>query len=172
MNTTTVGIFATHSSADVALSELLAFGIASEDISYVYVNAQGDLVDDQSGEKVGQGAVTGASTGAIIGVVLGIAVAEGVLPGLGGLIVGGSLATALGFSGAAATAVAGAVTGAAAGGLIGALSGLGVSDDDAARFQEYVRIGDVLIIVRSATVGVGEVMLHAKAREVQNYRVA
>ncbi len=170
---TTVGIFSRHADAETALAELRAFGAKEEDISYVYVNTAGELVDDQVDEKIGHGTTAGVTTGAVVGAVLGFAVANGVLPGIGSLFVAGPLATALGFGGAAATAVGGALTGAAAGGLIGALAGLGVSDDDAIRFQEYIRSGDVMVVVRSESTSFNakEVFARARAREVQEYIV-
>lgn len=168
---TTVGIFSRHADAENALRELRAFGAKEEDISYIYVNTSGELVDDQANQKVGQGATAGITAGAAVGVILGFVVANGVLPGIGSLFVAGPLATALGFGGAAATAVSGAVTGAVAGGLIGAFSGLGISDEDAIRFQEYVRSGDVMIVVHSAHSGIKEVFVRAHAREVQEYLV-
>ena len=168
---TTIGIFSTQADAEFALAELRAFEVKEEDISYIYVNNAGELVDNQVGEKVGTGATTGATTGAVVGAVLGFVVANGVLPGLGSLIVAGPLAVALGFTGTAAAAVGGAMTGAVAGGFIGALTGLGVSDEDALRFQEYIRSGDVLIIVRSAGAGIKDVFARAHAREIQEYIV-
>ncbi len=166
---TTVGIFSTQASAEGALYELRAVGVSEENISYVYMNVAGELVDRQAGEKVGSGAATGATTGAVVGAVLGFVVANGILPGLGSLLVAGPLAVALGFTGAAAATVGGAMTGAAAGGFIGALTGLGISDTDATRFQEYVRGGDVLVIVRGATLGIKDIFVRAHAREVQEY---
>ena len=166
---TTIGIFSTHANAESALGELRALGVPEEDISYVYVNIDGELVDKQVGEKVEHGAGTGATTGAVLGAVLGFVVANGILPGLGSLIVAGPLAVALGFTGAAVATVGGAMTGAAAGGFIGALNGLGISDEDALRFQGYIKSGDVLVIVRLATSLPKEVFIRAHAREVQEY---
>ncbi|MBP7804709.1 MAG: hypothetical protein KA052_00615 [Candidatus Pacebacteria bacterium] len=167
--TTTIGIFSTHAEAENALAELRAFGVAEENLSYIYVDAKGAVVDNQSGEKIGGSAVSGVAAGAAIGTLAGLAIAEGVVPGLGAFLVAGPLAAALGLTGIAATAVSGAVTGAAAGGLIGALSGVGVSDTDAVRFQEYVRHGDVLVVVHAAPGSVRDVLARAHAREIQEY---
>lgn len=166
---TTVGIFSLHADADSAIHELRAFGVAEADLSYVYVNTEGGLVDTQVSNKIGSGAATGATTGAVVGAVVGLAVAEGILPGLGSLLVAGPLAIALGFTGAAVATVGGAMTGAAAGGFIGALTGLGISDEDANRFQEYIKSGDVLLVVHSASPAIRDILAHARAREVQEY---
>ena len=164
---TTIGIFSTHTDAEFALHELRAFGVSDQDISYVYINNSGSLVDKQIDEKVDGSAATGVATGAVVGAVLGFIVANGILPGLGSLLVAGPLAAALGIT--SATVVGGAVTGAVAGGFIGALTGLGISDEDAMRFQDYIKSGDVLVIVRVTTSGHKEILMRAHAREVQEY---
>ncbi|MDB5188544.1 MAG: hypothetical protein JWM92_142 [Candidatus Nomurabacteria bacterium] len=166
---TTMGVYTTHADADNAITELKSFGIPNDDISYIYTDNKGDIKDDQTGEKVGDGAATGATTGAIIGAIAGFVVANGILPGLGTLIVAGPLATALGFTGAAATTVAGGMTGAVAGGLIGALTGMGVNDEDAKLYQQLVARGDILVITHSDTEGVMDVFERTNAMEIREY---
>ena len=166
---TTIGIFTTHLDAENALHELRAFGVKDEDISYVYANTSGKLVDSQEGEKIENGTGNGIVTGALLGTALGFSVASGVLIGLGPLLVAGPLATALGFTGVTATTVAGAVTGGAAGGFIGALMALGVSEEDAVLFQKYVEAGDVLISVHEAGIRVRDVLVKAHAKQVWEY---
>jgi hypothetical protein len=168
MNTTT-GVFMTHGDAEKAISELRAFGVDSSDISYVYMNVNGDMVDANSDSKVGTGIATGVTAGGVIGVIAGLVVANGILPGLGTLFVAGPLAAALGFTGAAATAVAGAATGAAAGGLIGALGNLGISDTDAMFYETLVKQGEVLIVANTKVLSTKDVFLRAGAREVREY---
>ncbi len=109
------------------------------------------------------------TTGTVIGVVAGLAIANGILPGLGSLIVAGPLAAALGFTGAAATAVAGAATGAVAGGLIGALANIGISDADAALYENLVRSGEVLIVARTESLSAKDTFITAGAQEVREY---
>jgi len=166
--TTTIGVFNTHAEALHAIDELRAFGVADADISYLYVNADGDLTDAKSGDKVEDGAVSGATTGAVLGAIAGLAVAEGIIPGLGSLIVAGPLAAALGLTGAAASTVAGAATGLAAGGLIGALVNLGISNDDAAIYQDFLRSGKVLVIARAAT-SANDVFARTGAKQIGIY---
>ncbi|MES2930211.1 MAG: hypothetical protein V4665_00285 [Patescibacteria group bacterium] len=166
---TTIGVFKTHAEAGQAINELHAFGVPESDMSYVYVNADGNIVDAHTDSKIGSGVATGAATGSVIGAIAGLVVANGILPGLGSLIVAGPLAAALGFTGAAATAVAGAATGAAAGGLIGALGNVGVSDADAVIYENFVRAGEILVIVNSSTLVTKDVFLKAGAREIREY---
>ncbi len=165
---TTIGAFGTHMQARQAIDELQAFGVPLSDISYLYINAEGELTDAHSAEKVGEGVGAGATTGAVLGAIAGLVVANGVLPGLGTLIVAGPLAAALGFTGAAATAVAGAATGLAAGGLIGALVNLGISNEDAAIYQDFIRSGNVLVVVHAQT-SMQDVFNRAGAKQIGVY---
>lgn len=167
---TTLGVYATHADAEIALRELKAFGITDSNISYVYADRAGDIVDNQNGDKVASSAGSGATTGAVLGAVAGFIVANGILPGLGSLFVAGPLATALGLTGAAATTVAGAMTGLAAGGLIGALSGMGVNEEDANMYQTLVKRGDVLVIAHSDSEETKAIFARTNAMEIREYR--
>lgn len=168
---TTIGVFTTHATAESALNELKEFGVSESDLSYVYINEEGNIKDAQTGDKVGSGAGTGATTGAIIGGIAGLVVANGILPGLGSLIVAGPLAAALGFTGVAATAVAGAATGAVAGGLIGALTGLGVDETDVQLYEDHVRRGDVLVIARGTPASTEDIFMNHGAAVVKHYNM-
>ncbi len=166
---TTIGVFSTHAQARSAIDELRAAGVTEADISYMYVNVAGEITDAHGGTKVGDGAAAGAATGAVLGALAGFVVANGILPGLGTLFVAGPLAAALGFTGAAATTVAGAATGLAAGGIIGALSGLGISDEDALMYEEFLRSGDVLVISKSSSPVVREIFSKMGAKQIGSY---
>ncbi len=166
---TTIGVFTTHASARAAIEELRALGISDTDISYLYTNVEGDIKDAHSDSKLGEGTATGATTGAVLGAIAGLVVANGILPGIGTLLVAGPLATALGFTGAAATAVAGAVTGAAAGGLVGALVNLGVSDEDAKLYEDLVRSGNVLVVAREGAISARDVFVRHDAKQIGTY---
>ncbi len=149
MEKTIIGIFGDRSSAESAINDLRDMGIKESDISYIYSSEEEVITKDKSGTKAGEGAATGATTGAVIGGIAGLVVAAGVLPGLGALFVAGPLATALGLTGGVATTAAGALTGAAAGGLVGALVGLGVTKEEAKIYEERIKLGDVLVSVKT-----------------------
>ena len=168
---TTIGVFTTHAAAESALNELRQFGVKESDLSYVYVNDKGTVKDSQVKEKAGGAAASGATAGAVIGGLAGLAVANGILPGLGTLIVAGPLAAALGFGGAAATAVAGAATGAAAGGLLGALTHMGVGKQDVQLYEDHVRRGDVLVIARETPASTEDIFLNHGAVDVRHYDI-
>lgn len=169
MDTTTIGIFEARSSAESAISELRALGIADTDISYIYtVDEDGDVVE--GGNKAGAGAAGGATTGAVLGAIAGLAIANGLLPGFGSLLVAGPLAGALGLTGAVATTAAGAMTGLAAGGLIGALAGLGVKDEEARIYEERVKRGGILVTAKSLNPkAVRDVFEKYGAAEIREY---
>jgi hypothetical protein len=168
---TTIGVFTTHAAAESALNELRQFGVKEADLSYVYINDKGAVKDGQIGDKMGGAAAAGATAGAVIGGIAGLVVANGILPGLGTLIVAGPLATALGFTGAAATAVAGAATGAAAGGLIGALANMGIDKQDVQLYEDHVRRGDVLVISRGTPASTEDIFLNHGAVDVRHYNM-
>jgi hypothetical protein len=151
--TTTIGVFNNRIDAEGAIIELQRIGVSDDDISYLSLADNENIVHTARGGSVsygvGRGAAAGVTTGAVIGAIAGLAVANGILPGLGTLFVAGPVAAGLGLTGAAATATAGAMTGAAAGGLIGALGGLGISNKDIKIYEERVRQGDILVIVNS-----------------------
>ncbi len=162
------GIFPNRMQAEVAIDRLKEAGVASTDISCIYTDRQGDVHDDQKGEKVGSGAVSGAATGAVIGTIAGLVVANGILPGIGTLFVAGPLAAALGFTGATATAVAGAATGAAAGGLLGALTQFGISEADAKLYEEHIKKGEVLVVCKADNAKVQHTFSSSGAQEVRH----
>lgn len=166
---TTIGVFTTHAAAESALNELKQFGVSAGDLSYVYVNDKGNVQDGQTGEKVGERTAAGATAGAVIGGIAGLVVANGILPGLGTLIVAGPLAAALGWSGAAATAVAGAATGAVAGGLLGALTKFGVDKNDVHLYEDHVKRGDILVISRGTPASTEDIFLNHGAVDVRHY---
>lgn len=166
---TTLATFFTKLQAEKAINQLREEGVPDSDISCLYTNEEGKLKDEETTEKVESGAATGAVTGGAIGVIAGLVVANGVLPGLGTLFVAGPLVTALGIAGGAATTVAGAATGAVAGGLVGALLNLGVKEGDAELYQKFVKKGDILLVVKSDSDKVMDVLLHSKAQEIREY---
>lgn len=166
---TTIGVFASHDQAEKAISELKNFGVPEGDLSYLYLNKAGDVKDGTEGDKMGSGVAKGASTGAVIGGIAGLIIANGVLPGLGSLIVAGPLAAALGVAGA--SAVAGAATGAVAGGLIGALTHMGIDKDDVSMYEDHVRRGDILVVSRGTPESTEAIFVSCGAVAVKHYIV-
>jgi len=138
---TVIGLFDTASDAFGAQNELMAAGIGRGRINVVTSQANKEYRKDLHVEKTeaAEGAGIGAGVGAVAGGAAGILASLGLLaiPGIGGLLAAGALATTL----------AGAGAGAVAGGLIGGLIGLGIPEDDAALYAEAVKRGGVLLTV-------------------------
>jgi uncharacterized membrane protein len=150
MARTIYGVFDDATHADAAVSELLANGFINKDLSVVTKDTQSRSTtmvdgDDDTGEDVASGAVTGGVLGAIGGLLVGVGAI--VLPPIGGIFIAGPLAAALGISTAAASTIAGGGLGAVGGGLIGALTNVGVSEEDAMRYQETIANNGALISV-------------------------
>jgi hypothetical protein len=148
-----IGVFPHHRDVEVALGELRDAGFDMNQVSVVGkdlngtgavsggTGAVGGDVTDRT--KTDEGAKTGAATGGALGGLGGLLVGLGALaiPGIGPVLAGGALATAL------ATAAAGGAIGAAAGGLTGALVGLGIPDEKAHLYNDRVNRGDYLVMV-------------------------
>jgi hypothetical protein len=100
-----------------------------------------------------EGAGSGAASGVVVGTGVGLLAGLGALliPGLGPVLAAGPLVTAL--TGAGIGAAAGAVTG----GLVGALSGIGVPESVAAHYEEGVRRGGTLVIVKCGEIDASQV---------------
>src|SRR5919202_882351 len=157
-----VGVFAHRRNAEAALRDLRDSGFDMDHVSIVGKNldpdtqiAGADVGGSAKGHKADDGAKAGAATGGALGGLGGLLVGLGALaiPGIGPVIAGGALATAL------ATAAAGGAIGAAAGGLTGALIGLGIPEERARFYNDRVNRGDYLVMVD----GTEDELRHAEA---------
>jgi hypothetical protein len=140
-----------------AVGALLDHGVQKEDVSLVlpvHEDANMDSETDRAEETVesaetgittttSDDAAVGATKGAFLGLGIGsiAALASILVPGVGLVVGGGALATAL--LGAGATAVAGA----AAGGVTGYLKDQGVPEDEAQRFSNVYEQGGAIVNV-------------------------
>ncbi|MEZ2131496.1 MULTISPECIES: general stress protein [unclassified Sinorhizobium] len=135
---TVTGLYDDYEDARLAVDELEAAGVPSNDISIVSNNVSGDR------SNAAEGAGTGAGVGAVVGGAGGLLTGLGLMaiPGVGPVVAAGWLAAT------AAGAAAGAVAGGAAGGIIGALTSSGVPEEDANLYAEGVRRGGTLVTAR------------------------
>lgn len=144
------GLFADLAAAKDAVKGLKATGFTDHDIGLAMRNpteaAEPPIV---TGTRAAEEAASGAVGGSLLGGLAGLLVAAGVvaIPGVGPLLAGGALASLLGVTGA--SVVAGAGLGAAAGGLVGALVGLDIPESEARHFEEAIRSGRVLVLVKT-----------------------
>ena len=134
-NRRAIGVFSHRRDAEAALTELRDAGFPMTKVSLIGKDTNGHH-NAGVGNKADEGAKAGAATGGALGGLGGLLVGLGALalPGVGPIIAGGAVATAL------ATTLAGGAIGAAAGGIVGALVGLGIPEDRARvyndRFQQ------------------------------------
>lgn len=164
-----VGVFPHHRDAEAAIQELNHSGFPMSQVSLVGRDTKnnahiGDVTDRT---KTDEGAKGGAAAGAALGGLGGLLVGLGALaiPGIGPVIAGGALATAL------ATAAAGGAIGAAAGGLTGALVGLGIPDDRARYYNDRVNRGDYLVMVDGTDDEIARAEAILRRRGIQDWDV-
>lgn len=140
MNKKIVGVFHTEHEASRAIEDLKAQGFLTEDISVIARNKRDvEAINDETGTKVPEGMASGAATGGILGGVTGLLAGIGALaiPGIGPIIAAGPIAATL----------TGVAVGAGTGGLVGGLIGLGIPEDEAASYDNYVDEGRILVMV-------------------------
>ncbi|AZU61684.1 general stress protein [Neobacillus mesonae] len=135
-----VGVYDTEQAVIQAVEDLKRQGYASEDISVI--GKDKDVVkdiNDTTGTTTEKSAITGAATGGALGGILGLLAGVGALaiPGIGPIVAAGPIAATL----------TGAAAGAGVGGLAGVLIGLGIPEDEADRYEGYVKEGKFLVVV-------------------------
>ena len=135
---TIVGLFDYYRTAEDAIQNLQNYGVESDRICIV--TRARETIEPGTGAEVG--ALTGATTGGLVGLLTGLST---VVPGIGLLVVTGTLASALAT--ALGMAVVGAGFGATTGGLLGALIDSGFSNEDAVMYAEGLKHGRIVVLV-------------------------
>ena len=136
-----VARFDSRETAQRAIEALTAAGFHEDDIGFAMKSDSApphEVTDLAAAEGPGGGAATGALTGGLLGGLIAAAAAL-IVPGVGPVLAGGLLASALG----------GAAIGAAAGGVLGALVGMGVPEEEAALLHEELQAGKAIVTVRT-----------------------
>lgn len=140
MNKKIVGVFHNEYEASEAIEELKSRGFLTEDISVIARDKREvEAINNETGTKAPEGLASGAATGGLLGGVTGLLAGIGALaiPGIGPIIAAGPIAATL----------AGAAVGAGTGGLVGGLIGLGIPEDEAESYDNYVDEGRILVMV-------------------------
>lgn len=141
-------VFAGPADAQRAVSDLYAQGFPHEAIGiYMRDESISEELIMNPATRIAEGAAMGAVEGGLLGGALGFLVGALVVPGVGPIVAGGALASALAAVGP--TALAGIGLGAATGGVVGALTGEPLPEGDEARLHEGVAGGGVAMIVRA-----------------------
>ncbi len=131
-------VFDSRSEAERAVAELRSAGVRDNAISLV-AQHDGDGDRDHDGDSTRAGLGIGMTAGAVLGF------GALLIPGVGPFLAAGALAETLGVTGGAIAA--GALAGTAVGGLAGALKEHGVSDEDAAYYEDRINRGGVFVSV-------------------------
>ncbi|OUL28659.1 hypothetical protein BV378_07095 [Nostoc sp. RF31YmG] len=181
LNKRAIGVFAHRRDAEAALTELRDAGFPMSRVSIIAKHTDGDRIagvnaggvnsgvdrNVGTGNKADEGAKAGAATGAALGGLGGLLVGLGALaiPGIGPVIAGGAVATAL------ATTVAGGAVGAAAGGIAGGLVGLGIPENRARVYSDRFQRGDYVVIVDGTESEIHQAEAILKRRGIEEFAV-
>ncbi len=141
---TVVGVFKSRNQAEKAVRELKENGFGDNEISIVAKDgkeARGGGATQVGreagvgwgGDDIGEGVTFGGGLGGLAGLLAGAGALA--IPGIGPIVAAGPIAGAL----------SGAVTGGVAGGLLD----FGIPEERGRHFEERVRQGDILALVRS-----------------------
>ncbi|MCJ8010734.1 general stress protein [Paenibacillus sp. KQZ6P-2] len=137
-----VGVFESEREATRAIEDLQRYGFSTNDISVVTKNREDmDLITADTGTKGPEGVAAGVAAGGMIGGLTGMLAGIGALfiPGVGPILAAGPILATL----------TGAAVGAGAGGMVGGLIGLGIPEDEATDYGNYVDKGKILVIVNA-----------------------
>ncbi|WP_234969284.1 general stress protein [Bacillus massilinigeriensis] len=135
-----VGVYNNERDAIDAIEDLKRQGYSTEDISVIGRNDDDvEDINDATGTKTEEGLAAGAAAGGALGGIAGLLAGIGALaiPGIGPIVAAGPIAATL----------TGAAVGAGAGGLAGALIGMGIPEEEADRYEGYVKEGKILVVV-------------------------
>jgi hypothetical protein len=146
-----IGVYANIDQADEAVQKLGQGGFPIQHVSVIAQNLGSERKVHgfvTSCDVAKSSARTGAWVGGIFGALVGAAFIW--VPGVGPMIVAGSLAAAL------LGGVQGAVAGAAGVGVLGWLASLGISKQHIVKYEESIRAGKVLLIAHGTPEEIGK----------------
>jgi len=139
--TTVVGVFDNSRDAQRAVEELRRAGFREDQIgvaSHEREQTHPEKGTTTEETHAGTGAVTGALAGAGLGAAWGIAAVAGLIPAIGPVIAGGTLAAVLASAGLGAAAV----------GIAGALIGMGIPEEEAHYYESEFKAGRTIVSVK------------------------
>lgn len=143
---TVIGVFSNRDQAERAIQDMRAKGFTENEISLVAKEGKGRKAGGKRGEGGGQegedltmrqdlgdGAITGGALGGVAGLLAGAGALA--IPGIGPIVAAGPIVAGL--------------TGAAAGGLAGGLLDLGIPEERGRYYEEKVKEGKILAVVKA-----------------------
>ena len=174
-----VGTFPTYQAAETALHDLRDSKFPMDRVSVVGrdMSSRDDMGGASTGDRIAatqqndgenkadDGAKTGALAGGAFGGLTGLLVGLGAvaIPGIGPVMLGGALATAL------ATTVSGGAIGAAAGGVVGALAGLGIPEERAKVYSDRLSKGEYIVMVEGSAAEIQEASVILNRQGVEEW---
>ncbi len=139
-----VAVYPDHIAAERAVRQLHVAGFALDELSIV---GRGSEVTEEPCGFVSRAdyVKAGAESGSLFGGLFGLCLGAGflALPGIGLVVVAGPIAAAL------LAGLEGALAGTALGSLAGALVGWGVPKDRAIEYENHVKGGKFVVVIRS-----------------------
>jgi uncharacterized protein (TIGR02271 family) len=139
---TVVGVFHDHKAANDAVEALKSVGFRDDQIGVAGRFDEGLPTTGktaETGTHWEEGAAVGALTGAGLGALVGLGTLSGVIPVIGPVIAGGTLAVL----------AANAAGGAAIAGLGGALVGAGIPEEEARYYENEMHSGRTIVTVKA-----------------------
>jgi hypothetical protein len=168
-----IGVFASRRAAERVLPGLQNGGLSMSQVSVIAKDANevktatADVPSKQLTDKtfVYERVQTSSATGGVVGGITGLLVGLGtlVIPGLGPVMLAGTAATAITPTHTDSTIAT------AKGGLLGKLIGLGIPEDHAQIYNDYITRGEYLLIVDGTAEEVNKAELILKARGVHEW---
>lgn len=128
-----IGVFQSQSKAEQAVNQLRTQGFSEQEINIVSKEQTGET--QYRDDEVGDGAMTGGTIGGVGGLLLGAGALA--IPGLGPIMALGPIAAA--------------ISGAVAGGIAGGLIDWGIPEEVSQHYEESVRQGGILTVIRTST---------------------
>lgn len=178
MKITTAGTFLNIKDAEDTIAELILRGVSSASISYIYADNLGRVLERDAEEalirdkkdlfKVAVVHARGKTlAGTTAGALAGLAAVSAVVHDIGALFIGGPLAALFGLGGAAKAAEAGIVTRVATNTIVEALTGLGINEPDARRYEEWIKKGDIVVCATTETEEVRDIFEDNNAENIR-----
>jgi predicted phage tail protein len=125
-----IGVFQNEDQARRAVDDLKRAGFSEDEIGFL---ARAGF--KETTKEVATSIAAGTAGGGVIGGALAAA-ASLLIPGVGAVLAGGILAITLGMAGAGA--------------LVGMLTGMGLTDQEARRYQRELEEGHTIVVVKAA----------------------
>lgn len=142
-----IGVFDTENDVINVIRELKEKGYSEDEITilakhkeqmeHIDENTNTDTKSSQNASGAGAGATIGAVLGGLAAAVPALGLL--IIPGIGPLLAAGPIVAILG----------GVVAGGVAGGLLGALVQMGVTEEDAKKYESYIDQGKILVLVEN-----------------------